>query len=142
MSLRLTCRHAVRRLPRPGMLRWVLVGAILLNNGCVTTGPLEYFRNGFKVGPNYARPPAPLAEDWIEANDPNVRNRHLQDWWSVFDDPTLNSLIGTAYEQNLNLRIAGTRVLQARAQQAIAVGNIFPQTQQATGQYTRVNLSP
>jgi NodT family efflux transporter outer membrane factor (OMF) lipoprotein len=117
--------------------------AILLTNGCVTTGPLDYFRNGFKVGPNYFRPPAPVAEEWIDAKDPNVQGRHLQyaDWWSVFKDPTLNSLIDAAYEQNLNLRIASTRVLQARAQQAIAVGNFFPQTQQATGQYSRVGLS-
>ena len=50
-------------------------------------------------------------------------------------------MINTAYEQNLSLRIAGTRVLQARAQQAIAAGNIFPQTQQANGQYSRVALS-
>src|SRR5207237_10413580 len=75
--------------------------------------------------------------------DPNVQSRHLQyaDWWRVFQDPRLNSLINTAYEQNLSLRIAGTRVLQARAQQAITVGNIFPQSQQATGQYSRVALS-
>jgi NodT family efflux transporter outer membrane factor (OMF) lipoprotein len=102
---------------------------------------VDWVRNGFKVGPNYCRPPAPVASEWIEAKDPHVQNRHLQDWWSVFQDPTLNSLIGTAYEQNPNLRIAGTRVLQARAQQAIAVGNIFPQTQQAEGQYSRVALS-
>jgi NodT family efflux transporter outer membrane factor (OMF) lipoprotein len=82
-----------------------------------------------------------VAEEWIEAKDPKVENRHLQDWWRVFNDPTLNTLIDKAYEQNLNLRIAGTRVLQARAQQAIAAGNIFPQTQQATGQYSRINVS-
>src|SRR5260370_14695420 len=46
-----------------------------------------------------------------------------------------------AYDQNLTLRIIGDRVLEARAQQAIAVGNIFPQLQQATGEYSRVNLS-
>jgi NodT family efflux transporter outer membrane factor (OMF) lipoprotein len=103
---------------------------------------LEWVRNGFKVGPNYCRPPAPVAEEWIEAKDPKVQNRQLPDWWNVFQDPTLNSLLGTAYAQNLTLREAGTRVLQARAQQAIAVGNIFPQTQQAFGQYSRVNLSP
>src|SRR5438874_3510848 len=107
-----------------------LAGAVFLSSGCVTTGPLDYVRNGFKVGPNYGRPPAPVAEQWIGAGDPQVQSRHLQyaDWWSVFQDPTLNSLISTAYEQNLNLRIAGTRVLQAHAQQAIAAGNIFPQT--------------
>jgi NodT family efflux transporter outer membrane factor (OMF) lipoprotein len=32
-------------------------------------------------------------------------------------------------------------VLEARAQQAIAVGNLFPQTQQATGDYTRYAVS-
>ena len=63
------------------------------------------------------------------------------DWWGVFNDPTLNSLIHTAYQQNLTLRVVGTRVLQARAQQAIAAGNLFPQTQQATGSYSRVGLS-
>ena len=55
--------------------------------------------------------------------------------------PRSTSLIVTAYEQNPTLRIAGTRVLQARAGQAIAVGNIFPQTQQATASYGRVNLN-
>ena len=106
------------------------------------TGPRQWIRNGFKVGPNYGRPPAPVAAEWIQANDPSVQNHHLQDWWQVFQDPTLDALIVTAYEQNPTLRIAGTRVLEARAGQAIAVGNIFPQTQQASASYARVNLNP
>jgi NodT family efflux transporter outer membrane factor (OMF) lipoprotein len=118
-----------------------LAAVVLLNGGCIATGPLEYIRNGFKVGPNYCKPPAPVADQWILANDPNVQNRQLQDWWSVFDDPKLNSLIDTAYGQNLSLRVVGMRVLQARAQLAISVGNFFPQTQEATGQYSRVGLS-
>jgi NodT family efflux transporter outer membrane factor (OMF) lipoprotein len=145
MSWRVPFGHAARWIPQPRLLRWLalasLAGAVLLNSGCVTTSPLEWLHNGFKVGPNYARPPAPVAEGWIEAKDANVQNRHLQDWWQVFQDDTLNSLIDTAYDQNLTLRVVGTRVLQARAQQAIAVGNIFPQTQQATGIYSRENLS-
>ena len=36
---------------------------------CGCTGVREYVRNGFKVGPNYGRPPAPIAYDWLEAND-------------------------------------------------------------------------
>src|SRR5438876_5922109 len=129
-----------RRFPRRRALAF-LVGTMLLSSGCISTGPLDWVRNGFKVGPNYEQPPAPVAQEWIEAKNPNVQNRHLQDWWRVFQDPTLNSLIDTSYDQNLTLRIAGARVLQARAQQAIAVGGIFPQTQQATGQYSRINLS-
>jgi NodT family efflux transporter outer membrane factor (OMF) lipoprotein len=118
-----------------------LTGAAVFSGGCLTTGPLDYFRNGFKVGPEYAKPPAPVATEWIQSKDPAVQNRHLQDWWAVFEDPALNSLIDTAYGQNLNLRAIGTRVLQARAQQAIAVGNFFPQTQQANASYSRVGLS-
>src|SRR5262245_21533019 len=134
--------------PRPGLLRSLvitgLMSLVLLSGGCVTTGPLEWVRNGLKVGPNYGRPPAPVADGWIEARDPNVQSSYPQyaDWWSVFQDPTLNSLVDTAYDQNLTLRVVGTRVLEARAQQAIAAGSIFPQAQQMTGEYSRVNLSP
>ena len=143
---RRTCReYDAHPFRGPGMMRSLgtagCVVAVLLTSGCVTTGPLEWIQNGLKVGPNYCRPPAPLAPEWIEANDAKVQSRQLQDWWGVFGDPTLNALIETAYDQNLTLRVVGTRVLQARAQQAIAVGTLFPQTQQATGSYSRVNLS-
>ncbi len=106
-------------------------------SGC--THLKEYIHNGFKVGPNYCRPPAPAAENWIDAADVRVRNENddLRRWWTVFNDPVLNALVCDAYLQNLTLRQAGCRVLQARAQQAIAVGNFFPQTQQATGDYRR-----
>ena len=45
----------------------------------------------------------------------------------------LDRLIESARRQNLSLREAGFRVLQARAQLAIATGNLFPQTQNAAG---------
>jgi NodT family efflux transporter outer membrane factor (OMF) lipoprotein len=145
MHRRACCGHDAPRWRGPRLLRWLqgagLAGTVLLNGGCVATGPLEWVENGFKVGPNYHRPPAPVAPAWIEANDARVQGRHLEDWWNVFQDPALNSLIATAYRQNLNLRVVGTRVLEARAQQAIAAGNLFPQTQEATGSYSRVNLS-
>ena len=85
--------------------------------------------------------PAPVARAWIDSNGANIQNRHLQDWWQIFQDSTLNSLIERAYAQNITLRVLGARVLEARAQQAIAVGTIFPQGQQLSGQYNRVNIS-
>jgi NodT family efflux transporter outer membrane factor (OMF) lipoprotein len=122
------------------MLRRAYVGLaaiILLVGGCASTSPRSWFHNGFKVGPNYCRPPAPVAEQWIGAEDPRVEQGPPRDgdWWSVFQDPTLNSLIARAYQQNPDLRAVGTRVLQARAQQAIAAGGIFPQSQQLSGLY-------
>jgi NodT family efflux transporter outer membrane factor (OMF) lipoprotein len=147
--MRLRLHHGWTAPRRPGR-RWLrrlalagLLGTALLNGGCVTTGLRDWVHNGFKVGPNYCRPPAPVAEEWIEAKDPRAHGPPPRDgaWWEAFQDPHLDRLIATAYRQNLNLRVLGTRVLQARAQQAIAVGNIFPQTQQAEGRYSRVALS-
>jgi NodT family efflux transporter outer membrane factor (OMF) lipoprotein len=66
---------------------------------------------------------------------------HLCRWWSVFNDPILNRLIENAYQQNLTLREAGARILEARAQLGIAQGNLFPQEQYAFGEYSRVKLS-
>jgi NodT family efflux transporter outer membrane factor (OMF) lipoprotein len=123
---------------RCGLLLAALAAASLVNGGCMTTCPMDYIRNGFKVGPNYCKPPAPVAEEWIQAKDPRTQGPPPRDgnWWEVFQDPILNSLIVRAYQQNPSLRSVGTRVLQARAVQAIAVGNIFPQSQQAVGLYS------
>jgi NodT family efflux transporter outer membrane factor (OMF) lipoprotein len=109
--------------------------------GC--TGPSEYFRNGFKVGPNYQKPPAPVANEWIDSKSQGV-NTAIQDvrsWWTAFNDPKLNTLIEQAYQQNLTLRSAGTRILAVRAQRNIAVGNLFPQTQQAVADYSHTQTS-
>ncbi len=110
---------------------------------CGCTGLREYIDNGFKVGPNYAQPPAPVATEWIDAADQRVRKESddLSKWWTVFNDPVLDGLICFAYKQNLSLKAAGFRVLQARALLGIDVGNLFPQTQKMMGDYTRVALS-
>src|SRR6476619_303623 len=128
---------------RPVATRALLVAALVcaLAGGC--TSLPDYIHNGFKVGPNYARPPAPVAADWIDADDRRVRKESddLSKWWTVFNDPVLNSLICNAYRQNLSLRVAGMRVLEARAQLAIDVGNLLPQTQTSTGDFKWNGLS-
>jgi NodT family efflux transporter outer membrane factor (OMF) lipoprotein len=124
----------LRRLLKLGACRWALPGTLALSLcGCTTLS--EYVHNGFKVGPNYKRPPAPVAQHWIDANDKRVRSEEADDshWWTVFNDPTLNELVQTAYGQNLTLREAGYRVLEARAQLGISIGEFFPQTQVMNG---------
>jgi NodT family efflux transporter outer membrane factor (OMF) lipoprotein len=106
---------------------------------CGCTPLTEYVQNGFKVGPNYRKPDAAVASTWIDASDKRVRTNadDLSKWWTVFNDPVLNDLICDAYHQNLTLKEAGYRVLQARAQLGIAIGEIFPQTQAMTGDFLR-----
>jgi NodT family efflux transporter outer membrane factor (OMF) lipoprotein len=122
---------------RVGVPLRLLVGLAMCCAGC--TPWTEYIHNGFKVGPNYQTPPAAVANNWIDASDKRVRTESddLSKWWTVFGDPVLDDLICDAYRQNLTLREAGYRVLQARAQLAIAVGEIFPQSQAMTGSFMR-----
>jgi len=103
----------------------------------------DWWRNGFKVGPNYCPPAAPVASQWIDYADPRVKSeeQQLAHWWQIFDDPVLSNLIQTAYQQNLTLREAGARILEARALLGIARGNLFPQEQFAFGEYSRIKLS-
>jgi NodT family efflux transporter outer membrane factor (OMF) lipoprotein len=114
----------------------------LLQGGCGTSWS-EWIHNGFKVGPNYKKPPAPLPEHWIEANDPHVNphDPNLTTWWDVFNDPMLSNLIQRAYPGNLSLRAAAYRVYEARANLAIAVGELLPQSQTANASYTRREIS-
>ena len=46
-----------------------------------------------------------------------------------------------AYCQNINLRVAGMRILEARALRGVAVGELFPQTQTMNGGYARAGVS-
>src|SRR3954470_18412720 len=114
---------------------------LLMLGGC--TGVSEYFRNDCKVGPNYTPACAPVARNWIDANDQRVRTTSddLAGWWTVFGDPLLNDIILRAYNQNLTLREAGYRIMAARAQLGIANGQFFPQTQTANGSYKRFGVA-
>src|SRR5688572_21762199 len=115
-----------------------LLVTIAVAGGCATT-IREYFANGFKVGPNYCPAEAPVAEHWIDYQDSRVHSVPPVDWawWRIFNDPVLDELVQISSRQNITLREAGFRIEEARAQRAIAVGNLFPQQQTVSGSYTR-----
>lgn len=140
--------RAVRRLSgglqrkRPARQGMLLVPTLLLLlSGCTATR--EYIANGFKVGPNYCPPAAPVADDWIDAGEATIGNGMVHDaaWWQTFQDPVLNTLVTSAYQQNLTLRVAGLRILEARAQRGMAAGELLPQGQELFGDYTRTQFS-
>lgn len=116
----------------PGMpVTFVLAVLAILLAGCTT------------VGPDYTAPEAATPEAWLDIDAPAITDSpedHSR-WWATFDDPTLSSLVLRAREQNLTLRIAGLRVLEARASLGIARGNQYPQSQQITGGVAAVRLS-
>lgn len=95
------------------------------------------------VGPDFVPPTATVEGAWMAAEAPGLSDGAPVQiaWWRSFNDPVLDSLVESAYTQNLPLRVAGVRVLEAQARRGIAVGNLFPQVQQAFGGYSRVELS-
>ena len=63
-----------------------------------------------------------------------MRSGQLQTWWRSFKDPVLDQLIAEAQRVNSNVRTAGLRIMEARAQLGIAGSTRYPQVQQVTGE--------
>jgi NodT family efflux transporter outer membrane factor (OMF) lipoprotein len=100
--------------------------------------------SGCTVGPNFLRPHTTLPADWSE---PTVEPRsaasaetELARWWTLFDDPTLVSLVDSAVQFNLDLKQAEARIRQARAARGVVAAGIGP-TADATGAYQRSRSS-
>jgi len=114
---------------------------------------------GCTVGPDYKRPTASVPTAYRgpapeEAAKTDSASLGEQKWWEVFRDEQLQSLIRTALQQNYDVRIAATRILEAQAQlgitradqfpsvsggadlsaQRTAKSSVFPAIQQSTGQ--------
>ena len=89
------------------------------------------------LGPDFVKPSASVEEKWNETDDPQIKAEaaDYSTWWRVLNDPVLDNLITMACKQNLSLRVAGLRILEARAILGIAVGLQYPQTQNVSGGY-------
>lgn len=88
------------------------------------------------VGPDYKEPKVPVVSHWKKSAAVNEKSFRHPEWWQVFHDPTLTQLIECGYTHNLSLLAAGVNVLRARAQLAQSVGELYPQQQALTGNYT------
>ena len=96
---------------------------------------------GCAVGPNYQRPvidsPAAFRGETAAANGPSAELA----WWQVYKDAILQALIREAFTNNYDLRIAVTRVEQARAVAAQACGDSTPRIVLLAPQYTPVPVT-
>lgn len=104
---------------------------------------LALFAQGCLLGPDFKTPPAPVADKWLEQGHKSVDSAvsDHRDWWTVFNDSALTRLIQLAYQQNRTLQTAGVRVLEARAQLGVAIGEFYPQKQQV-GTWLNYNKIP
>ncbi len=113
---------------RPGVWRVGLAGLsifLALLTGCA-------------VGPNYQSPEASTPAEWTSRLARGETNApvDLAIWWKSFNDTNLDSLIATAVQSNLTLRVAEARVREARAEKAVVSGGLWPSLG-ASGGYSR-----
>jgi multidrug efflux system outer membrane protein len=104
------------------------------------------FFAGCAVGPNYKRPPVNAPQTFRGETEVSTNSFASLPWWQVFHDDNLQSLIRLALTNNYDLRIAVTRVEQARAIAAEARSQFFPQLNYAgtagQGQNVSGNSAP
>jgi outer membrane protein, multidrug efflux system len=103
----------------------------ILTFGC-TVGP-DYTRPKAEVPGAYRAPAAPSPDGGQpgatpdgQSAQPAVASFGDQKWWDVFQDARLQQLIRTALQQNYDVRIAATRILQAQAVLGITRADQLP----------------
>jgi len=81
------------------LCRTLLLVPLLFASACAT------------LGPDFQQPDAPRPADWNQDGGDvlNTAAPEVAQWWKVFNDPVLDSLVTTASRQNLTLQIAGLR---------------------------------
>lgn len=106
------------------LFRLSALASALLLAGCIT------------VGPDYHRPvEKPVALQGVDSERQSARDFQA-DWWTQFNDPTLDALIKRAATNSPDLKIALARLNQSRAQLGTARSQQVPDIQAQTS-YTR-----
>jgi len=90
------------------------------------------------VGPDYKRPLVTIPVGYrgaasADASATSVASLGDEKWWDVFQDDQLRNLMTIAVRQNLDVRIAAARVLQAQALLGIVRADQFPTVQGGAG---------
>jgi multidrug efflux system outer membrane protein len=111
----------------------------------VVSALLALLMIGCKVGPNYKRPAADVPQAYRGALAPDIATAPTassladEQWPAVFQDATLQRLVQEALANNLDLRIAAQRVLEAQAQLGIIHSQQLP-TVSGGGSYSALQI--
>ena len=84
---------------------------------------------GCMVGPDYERPQTPVPPTYADAPpaDAAAATPIRADWWTLYDDPTLNNLVDTALSDNLDVAFAVARIEEMDADLVEANAALFPE---------------
>ncbi len=99
---------------------------------------------GCAVGPEYERPPVETADGFRMQPDTGDGESSLADlgWWDLFQDPHLRALIQRAFLGNRDLKLAVSRIQEARARLRATGAGQFPEIAGDAGlQRTQTSLA-
>ena len=87
------------------------------------------------AGPEYKRPEAPIKTAWSQPTGSTISASEAirPDWWTGFDDPYLNKLVGQAIIDSIDIRILAARIEVARASLGQEKATLLPRASGATG---------
>jgi len=84
-----------------------------------------FFLSGCAMGPDFKTPVVETPENYRFEKIPRETMINLK-WWELFDDPVLYSLVSQAVENNKDLKMAASRVEQARAALGFTQADQYP----------------
>ncbi len=79
------------------------------------------------LGSNYQRPQMNPPPQYRGVETAAAESMADLPWWQAFEDPALHALIREGIANNLDLRIASARVLEARALAGVAKSYLYPE---------------
>ena len=121
-----------------------------LQSACLGLLSLTLLASGCSLAPNYQRPDLPVADAWPQ-NTPEPSTRatfsgaaqaDLVGWRDFFTDPTLQTLLSMALENNRDLRVAVFNIQKARAQYRIQWADLVPHVNATGAGQVQRSLNP
>jgi len=82
---------------------------------------------GCAVGPKYHQPEVAVPDHWTTGTNTTTLGPVTEQWWKSFHDPELDSLVASAIETNIDLRLAVARLDEARANAGVSRSGALPQ---------------
>ena len=96
----------------------------------LTTSACALMLSACAVGPDYTMPKSNTAQSWFSSDRAEAvidENQAIEaEWWQSLNDPILTKLIEKTAAHNLDIKIAGANIREARANRGAQQAGFFP----------------
>lgn len=100
-----------------------------------------FFLSSCVVGPDYKQPETKVSDSFANKNFQKYKEESVEVfWWKGYEDKDLNKLVDLVLKNNLDIKIATSRLIEARAIRTGTTFELFPIVT-SEGSYTRQRFS-